>query len=121
MPGRILLIDDEYEIRDFMKDFFEERGYRVEVAGDGLEGVEKFSQGGDYDLVLCDMMMPKLLGVDVLKKIKETRPAQKVIMITGVREASMVQKAKDLGCLHYLNKPFSLNDIAERVAECLAG
>lgn len=120
MPDKkILIIDDEFEIRGFMQDFFEERGYVVDTAGDGLEGVEKFKKG-KYDLVLCDMMMPKMIGTEALRQIKEKKPSQRVIMITGIKEQSMVTRAKELGCLHYLNKPFSLTDLSERVAECFS-
>ena len=118
MPGkRILLIDDEIAIRQFMQDYFEDRDYQVEIAGDGLEGVEKFEKG-EYDLVLCDMMMPKLLGIEVLRRIKTKKPNQNVIMITGVKEESMVAKAKQIGCKFYLNKPFSFSDLEARVSEC---
>ena len=114
---KILIIDDEIEIRSFMQTFFEDRGFEVDVAGDGLEGVEKF-QKGNYDLVLCDMMMPKMIGLEVLRRIRQSKPEQPVIMLTGVQEQSMVAKAKELGCKHYLNKPFSLTDVAAKVEEC---
>jgi len=118
--GNILLIDDEIEIRSYMQDFFEDRGFNVDIAGNGIEGVAKYKEKPDkYALVLSDMMMPQLNGLGVLKGIKEVNPAQKIIMITGVKEESMVAKAKDLGCLHYLNKPFSLSDLEARVNEAL--
>lgn len=116
---KILLIDDEAGIRQYMQDHFEDCGYTVTIAGDGLEGVEKFGQG-TFDLVLCDMMMPKLLGLEVLKRIKAAKPEQRIIMLTGVKEETMVAEAKALGCLHYLNKPFNLSDLEKRVAEALA-
>ena len=115
--GKILLIDDEIEIRGFLQNFFEENEYDVLVANNGEEGWEKFQQGS-YDLVVCDMMMPKMLGIEVLRRIREKVPTQKVIMLTGVKEQTMVDKAKALGCKFYLNKPFSLKDLGERVEEC---
>ena len=116
---RILLIDDELPIRQFMQDFFEDREYTVDVAGDGLEGVELFQKNA-YDLVMCDMLMPKLIGLEVLRQIRKEKPSQKFIMITGVKEESMVAKAQVLGCSFYLNKPFSLSDLEERVRQCFA-
>jgi two-component system, OmpR family, response regulator VanR len=117
--GKILLIDDEEQIREFLKDFFEDRDYNVETAFDGLAGFEKF-KAGSYDLVVCDMIMPNMIGNEVLRRIKEIKPDQKVIMMTGVREDSMVQKAKDLGCYLYLNKPVRLSELEAKVAECFA-
>jgi len=117
--GRILLVDDEVEIRGFLQDYFEDRDYDTVVASDGLEGVEKF-ESGSFDLVLLDMMMPKLQGIDVLKRIKEAKPEQRVIMLTGVKEESMIEKAKALGCDHFMNKPVRLQELEERVNECFA-
>ncbi len=117
--GKILLIDDEIEVREFVKDFFEDRDFNVEVASDGLEGIEKFEKG-QFDLVVCDMLMPKMIGTGVLKKIKEIKPEQKVIMMTGVKEDSMVEKAKALGCHHYLIKPVRLSELDARVSECFS-
>ena len=118
MPTKsILLIDDEVPIRSFMQDFFEDRGFNVETAGDGVEGVEKF-QKGTFDLVITDMLMPKMIGLEVLKRIKALKPDQRVMLMTGVKEESMKQKAKDLGCYLYLTKPVQLTELEARVAEC---
>ncbi len=116
---RILLIDDEPGVRDFVKDYFEDREYNVVVAYDGLMGIETFKKE-PFDLVICDMLMPKLIGVEVLKQIKEIKPDQKVIMMSGVKEDSMIEKAKTLGCRFYITKPVRLSDVEERVQECLA-
>jgi DNA-binding response OmpR family regulator len=117
--GKILLIDDEVDIRGFMQMFFEDRGFEIDIAEDGLQGVEKFKLN-QYDLILSDMMMPGMLGLDVLRHIKQVKPEQKVILITGVKEKSMVQKAMELGCQHYLNKPFNLKELESIVDKCLA-
>ena len=115
--GNILLIDDEIDIRGFMKDFFEDRDFNVEMAGDGAEGVEKFKKG-KFDLVVSDMLMPKLIGLEVLRQIKAVKPDQRIIMMTGVKEQSMMDKAKELGCHMYLTKPIQLAELVKRVAEC---
>lgn len=115
---KILLIDDDPAIRIFMQDFFEERDYSVETAATGLEGLEKY-QKGSYELVISDMMMPELYGLDVLKKIREKNPEQRVIMLTAVQEPEVMEKARQLGCRFYLVKPFSLSELEARVKECL--
>ncbi len=115
--GKILVIDDEPGIREFLKMYFEDRDYDLDIAADGQEGVEIFAKGA-YDLVLCDMLMPRMIGIHVLEKIKKAKPDQKVIMMTGVKDETMMAKAKSLGCHLYLNKPVKLQDLEARVAEC---
>jgi DNA-binding response OmpR family regulator len=115
--GKILIIDDEMEIRDFVKDFLEDREFDVTTAPNGEKGVEIFKPGL-FDLVICDMLMPRMIGIEVLRRIKEVAPDQTVIMMTGVKEASMMEKAKQLGCHLYLTKPVGLNDLEARVNEC---
>lgn len=117
--GKILLVDDEIEIRQFLQVYFEDRDYNVEVASDGVAAFEKF-QKNNFDLVVCDMLMPKMLGTEFLRKVKELKPDQRVIMMTAVKEDSMVQKARTLGCRHYLTKPLRLADLEAKVLECLS-
>ena len=114
---RILVIDDEAGIRDFMKMYFEDREYDVTVAVDGQEGVELFEKGS-YDLVLCDMLMPRMIGIQVLERLRKAKSDQKVIMMTGVKDETMVAKAQSLGCHLYINKPVKLQELEARVAEC---
>ncbi len=118
MP-KILIIDDEETVRFFLRDFFEDRDFDVELAGDGAEGLAKFTQGS-YDLVLCDFLMPKMLGIQFLAKARELKPAQRVIMLTGVKEASLVEKAEKLGCHFYLQKPIRLAELEAKTKEALA-
>ena len=116
---KILLIDDEIEIRGFLQDYFEDRNYQVFVASDGLEGLKLFEKE-NFDIIVCDMLMPNMIGIEFLRRVKEKKPAQRVIMMTGVREPSMMEKAQKLGCVHYLMKPVQLTDLEAKVAECLA-
>jgi DNA-binding response OmpR family regulator len=115
--GKILVIDDEPGIREFLKMYFEDREYNVDIAADGQEGVDLFEQG-NYELVLCDMLMPRMIGLQVLERIRTRKADQKVILMTGVKDETMVAKAKALGCHLYLNKPVKLNELEARVAEC---
>ncbi len=117
--GKILIIDDDSGIREFLQMFFEEREYETDIAFDGQDGVEKFEKNPIYDLVLCDMLMPRMIGINVLKKIKELKPTQPVIMMTGVKEDTMVSTAKSLGCHFYLTKPVKLAELEAKVNECL--
>ena len=115
--GKILLIDDEPGVREFLQIFFEDRDFNIEIAEDGPAGLEKL-QKENFDLVFCDMLMPKMMGIEVLRRIKELKPSQKVIMMSGVKENSMIEKAKSLGCHLYLTKPVRLEEVEAKVREC---
>lgn len=115
--GKILLVDDEAEVREFLKDYFEDRDFDVSVACNGEEGLEEFRKQA-FDLVVCDMLMPKMIGLEFLKRAKEIKPEQKIILMTGVKEDSMVEKAKALGCHLYIFKPVRLKEVEARVLEC---
>ena len=112
--GEILIVDDEMEVREFLKDFFEDRGFNVTVASNGQEGFEIIRQQ-DFDLALCDMLMPVMIGMEFLRRVRELKPAQKIIIMTGVKEGSMIEKAKALGCDLYLFKPIRLKELEEHV------
>ena len=116
--GKILIIDDEIEVREFFQDFFEDRDFEVTAASNGRRGVEIFGQG-EFDLIICDMMMPGMIGLEVLEHVKKIKQDQRIIMLTGVSEKSMVERAEALGCSHYLNKPVSLDALEKQVNACL--
>ena len=115
--GNILLIDDDETVRVFLQDYFEDRDFNIEIASDGIEGVEKFEKG-NFDLILCDILMPKMMGLEVLRRIKSLKSSSRIIMLTSVKEGSLMQKAKELGCTLYLNKPIHLTDLEAKVLEC---
>lgn len=114
--GQILLVDDEPEIRGFLQDYFEDRDYRVLTACDGEDGLEIFSKN-NFDLIVCDMLMPKMIGMEFLRQVKAQKPEQRVIFMTGVKEPGMIAKAEALGCLHYLTKPIRLSELEAKVAQ----
>ncbi|MFN3740298.1 MAG: ATP-binding protein [Thermodesulfovibrionales bacterium] len=82
--GRILIIEDEKSIRSFTKKTLEEIGYEVIEAVDGIDAIEVYTrENGKLDLVILDLILPRLNGIDVFKKIKEMNPDQKIIISTG--------------------------------------
>ena len=106
--SRILIIDDEKSVRDFLELFFKKKGYSnissVNNGKDGIAAVEK----EDIRLALVDVRMPDMNGLDVLKKIKELKPDTGVIMITGYPEESVAKQAIEKGAFDYIIKPFDL-------------
>lgn len=108
MAKTILLVEDEQLIKDMYQKVFEERGYLVETAEDGEEAVAKLTKpGAKYDLVLLDIMMPKLDGISVLKKIKEpASPAKSipVFLLTNLGMDTLIKEALGLGAEQFFVK-----------------
>lgn len=115
---KILLVDDEYEIISFFEAFFEDRDYQVSTAENGIQAL-KVLETEDFDLVISDMMMPEMQGIEFVRRLKEKKPDQKVIFMSGVKEESMMAKAKSLGVVDYINKPVSLPEVEAKVLACL--
>ena len=103
---KILVIDDEDIVRESMAIYLEDSGYEMIEAADGRQGVELFCEFNP-DLVLCDLRMPKMDGLEVLKTITELSPDTPIIMISGAGQIHDVVEALRLGALDYLVKPLS--------------
>ena len=107
-PGHphILLVDDEAFIRDALELYFESNGFEVSTAGDGGEALKIFSeQAGSIDLVLLDLVMPGMHGLEVLRELKKTDPAAQVIIATGCNSMDNAFEALRLGAIDYITKP----------------
>jgi len=106
--SKILVIDDERAIRSTLKEVLEYEKHEVDVAEDGPKGIELFSSNS-YDIVLCDIKMPKMDGIEVLAKIHESAPDAPVIMISGHGNIDTAVEAIKKGAYDFLEKPLDLN------------
>jgi len=104
----ILIIDDEKAIRKALTEILSAEGYRTEEAGDGEEGLKKFKEKS-YDVVLCDIKMPKLDGIEFLQKATESNADVPVIMISGHGNIETAVDAVKKGAFDYISKPPDLN------------
>jgi DNA-binding response OmpR family regulator len=116
--GRILVIDDEEIIRVSCKRTLVPEGYGVDVAASGKEGLELFEKS-EYDLVLIDLKMPGMDGIEVLVNIKRQKPEQNVVIMTGYDTIEHVVESISSGAAHYLEKPFTPDTLIERIKEVL--
>lgn len=107
---KILVIDDEELVRNFIAETLSRKGLEVQTAENGKVGIALFKDS-TYDLVITDMKMPDLTGIDVLKKIKEISPETPVVVITAYGSIENAVDAMRLGAFHYLIKPFSPDTI----------
>lgn len=119
MP-KILVIEDEAAIRRVLTKILSEENdaYQVEEAEDGLQGVEKI-KNEDYDLVLCDIKMPKMDGVEVLEAVKKIKPEVPMVMISGHGDLETAVNTMRLGAYDYISKPPDLNRLLNTVRNAL--
>ncbi|MDO4355559.1 MAG: response regulator transcription factor [Clostridia bacterium] len=117
MAERILIVEDEEKIARFVELELLHEGYRVDKSPDGRDGLEKM-ESGQYDLVLLDIMMPGLNGLEVLRRARRTVDTP-VIMLTA-RDAVMDKVAGlDMGAEDYITKPFEIEELLARIRACL--
>jgi len=118
MKFRLLVVDDEKNIRRGLAAGLELAGYEVETAADGNEGLSRFLKG-DIDLVISDLRMPGLSGDELLGKILEEIPGFPVIILTGHGTLEAAVKAMRLGAWNFLSKPVNLDHLSELVKQAL--
>jgi DNA-binding NtrC family response regulator len=115
---KILVIDDEPIVRVSCERTLGGEGYEVRLASSGREGLELLEKE-TFDLVLLDLKMPDIDGIEVLKKTRSNWPDTKVIMITGYSTVETAVKTLKLGAYNYLEKPFTPDTLIETVREAL--
>jgi DNA-binding response OmpR family regulator len=120
---KLLVVDDEAEICEFLKSFFEERDYQVKAATSGHEALKLVDEFKPH-VVLLDIKMPVMDGVQVLEAIKKRAPRMKVIMVTAIETRDKIEECLRKGADNYITKPLSLeyleNDVREKI-ESLSG
>lgn len=118
--AKILIVEDEAAIRRVLKKIISEENdsYEVEEAEDGLAGIEMI-KNADYDLVLCDIKMPKMDGVEVLEKAKKLKPEVPMVMISGHGDLDTAVNTMRLGAFDYISKPPDLNRLLNTVRNAL--
>jgi len=118
--GRILVVDDEEVVRDATAELLRHVGYEVVTASDGQEAVEYYRQfGHEIDLVVLDMVMPRLGGGDCFRALKVLDPTVKAILTTGYGLNETAQRLLDEGMAGFLQKPYQINQLSELVAQVL--
>ena len=121
-PRHVLVADDEPHIGRIIKMKLEQGPFRVTLAYDGQEAIDALESQPDIDLVLLDLMMPNLSGLDVLARIRANERLKHLpcIILTAAGQEAQHQKAMELGATEFLTKPFSPKKLYARTAE-LAG
>jgi DNA-binding response OmpR family regulator len=116
----ILLTEDEAVLRNFLKGLFESKGYRVYTAADGLEAVEVYkARHGEIDLVLTDVGLPKMNGVDEFKKMREIDPQVKILLASGFIEPETKAELLRSGAKGFIQKPYKPYDVLKEIRKIL--
>ncbi|MBW1945955.1 MAG: response regulator, partial [Deltaproteobacteria bacterium] len=110
MPEKILLVEDELEMLEFLDRFFKRKGYEIRTAETG-ERAWQLIEETMYDLVICDLVMDDLSGVELLQRIRSVDGILPVIIITGAGTIETAVQAIQLGAFHYITKPFKIQEL----------
>ncbi|HSE92618.1 MAG TPA: response regulator, partial [Methylomirabilota bacterium] len=115
-PARCLVVDDDPQVREMIRDILSNVGHAVVVAVDGADGVEKFKADPSFDLVVTDLAMPKLNGLQLARVCKTLRPAVPVIMLTGWGVLLTETELAEHGVDEVLSKPVRMDQVLGSVA-----
>ncbi|MBI1754102.1 MAG: ABC transporter substrate-binding protein [Acidobacteria bacterium] len=116
--GKVLLVDDEADLRDSIQSMLEHLGFQVEAAKDGQEALERFSPD-TYALVLMDLTMPRMDGKEAFRRMKELDPSVKVILSSGYNQQEAIQQFLGRGLAGFIQKPYQMKTLVEALERAL--
>ena len=124
MAKRILVIDDEALVIESLKKLLKKKGYDVSIAKNGLEAMQRVEEG-DFDLIVSDIRMPDMNGIEIIKKIREYlkqngKGSVPEILITGYASKENLEEAKKLNVADYIYKPFNIKDFLDVIERNLS-
>ena len=118
--GRLLLVEDEDMVRAVAERALTRAGYTVTTASDGDEGLELVQAGGEFDLIVSDVVMPAMDGPTMIREVRKLRPAMPVLFMSGYAEEQLRDQI-GIADVHFLPKPFSVQQISDKVGAVLGG
>jgi DNA-binding NtrC family response regulator len=116
---RILIVEDDEEMRSLLQDFIEEEGYKADFAQNGFIALSKVAQE-PFDLVITDIRMPGLTGLDIIPGIKKLQPAAYIVAITAFGSEEVYRRSIAKGASAYLEKPLRFNELRALVHEAVS-
>jgi two-component system response regulator (stage 0 sporulation protein F) len=114
----LLVVDDQAGVRRLLYEAFSEEGYRVELASSGPEAIQKVIAKAPA-IILLDNKMPAMSGLETAREINRLRPEVPIILMTAYGEMDVAEPGRKLGILHYIDKPFDLNEVRQLVKALL--
>jgi DNA-binding response OmpR family regulator len=113
-PARILVIDDDEGMRTLLKDFLEEEGFETECASSGFDALQEVA-GRHFDLIITDIGMPGLTGLDILPKIRRLRPGAPIIVMSSFASRHVRRRSLEEGAMGCLEKPIRIEKLRKLV------
>ena len=117
---KLLVVEDNADTRDMLTVYFSQEGYSVSQAQSGKEALALLESEKNFDLVLLDLFIPDIGGMEVLREINQQASPPSVILLTGLADKEIAQDALRLGAFDYILKPYSLSQVESSVVACLA-
>jgi DNA-binding response OmpR family regulator len=111
---RVLVVEDETKVGSFIKRALEEESYAVDLCEDGSQGLD-FALSGSYDVIVIDLMLPNLPGLEILRRIRKEKIHTPVLILTAQSKVDQKVKGLDAGADDYLTKPFAIDELLARV------
>ncbi|MGZ3745305.1 MAG: sigma-54-dependent transcriptional regulator, partial [Pseudobdellovibrionaceae bacterium] len=118
MKSRILVVDDEESIREFLEIMLKKEGYEITLAEDGQKAKDLLAKKS-FDMVISDLQMPHVTGIELLKHVKETAPEIVFMMITAFGTAETAVEAMKMGAYDYITKPFKIDEVRLNIHNAL--
>ncbi len=121
-PVRLLIVEDDAEMRDLLRKVLEKEGFSVAVAANGQQALAILSaaQSGAFDLIVTDMLMPHDGGLELLAVVRQTRPALPVIIVTAFGDWESYSRALELGAAAFISKPLKMAELTSAIHAALA-
>jgi ATP-dependent Lon protease len=117
--AKILIVDDEEEILFMLSTLFETEGHEVQTSQRGDEAMEIIGASDDIDVIISDLRMNPVNGMELLKFTKRIRPSMPFILVTAFHTAGLAEDAKKKGAYHYMRKPFDMDELVSTVNQAL--
>ena len=111
---RILLVEDEIHLALAVSEILKKNGYQVDVANDGYDGYE-YAKSNVFDLIILDIMLPKMSGIDILRKLRSEKFSVPILMLTAKDEVEDKVEGLDYGADDYMTKPFATPELLARI------
>jgi len=119
--GTVLLVDDEEVVREVGKELLEAMGYTVLLAGDGREALEVYREHVHrVDIILLDLIMPRMGGGETYDRIKKINPEVKVLLSSGYTLSGQAAEILERGCDGFIQKPFSIHELSARISQIMS-
>ena len=117
---KLLVVEDDADILEMLAVYFSGQGYAVATAQTGKEAMEAIEGDQDFDLVLLDVFIPDIGGMEILAEINHQTPRPGVILLTALADKEIAHDARRLGAFDYILKPYNLTQVESSVVACLA-